>query len=91
MKLFKKSANQNLPSSQASLAEIYRIGLACGGPDYEQAYLWAVKADENNNPEGTLELGVLYQFGQGVGKNRKYLNNYIQSLWSRDLSLPILD
>jgi TPR repeat protein len=73
--LLRKSANQNFPSSQTSLANLYRVGALGVGPNYDQAFYWAVKADENNDPGGSLELGILYDTGRGVDKNRKIAKN----------------
>lgn len=71
VRLIKKSANKDFPPAQAQLAKFYRTGVGGLEVDYKKAFEFAVKADEANEPDGSLELGALHEWGLGVPKNSK--------------------
>lgn len=70
-RLIKKAASKDFPSAQAQLASLYRTGAGGFEVDYKKAFEFAVKADEKNEPDGSVELGVLHEWGLGVPKNSK--------------------
>ena len=71
VRLIEKSANKDFPPAQAQLANFYRTGVGGLEVDYKKAFEFAVKADEVNEPDGSVELGVLHEWGMGVPKNSK--------------------
>ena len=60
--IYKKLAQQGLPSAQIKLGYLYEQGLGVVR-DYNQALLWYTKASEQKRDEADFLIGRLYQFG----------------------------
>lgn len=54
------------PVAQNRIGELYYHALAGEVRDFDRAFRWFTLAADQGNPDAQFNLGVLYQFGQGV-------------------------
>lgn len=65
----KPEAEAGNPLAQVQVAGIYQYGLV-GAANYAEALNWYRKAAAKANADAMLGLGVMYQLGQGVNKDK---------------------
>ncbi|MCB1875850.1 MAG: caspase family protein [Chromatiales bacterium] len=59
------------PAAQTYVGEIYEKGMGGSAPDYDLAAVWYRKAADQGYKRAMLNLGFLYESGQGVDKDLK--------------------
>lgn len=65
----KPEAENGNALAQVQVAGIYQYGLV-GAANYGEALKWYRKAAAKGNPDAMLGLGLMYELGQGVPKDR---------------------
>jgi TPR repeat protein len=65
----KPEAEKGNALAQVQVAGIYQYGLV-GATNYGEALKWYRKAAAKDNPDAMLGLGLMYELGQGVPKDR---------------------
>jgi hypothetical protein len=65
----KPEAENGNALAQVQVAGIYQYGMV-GAANYGEALKWYRKAAAKANPDAMLGLGVMYELGQGVPKDR---------------------
>lgn len=70
MEIFEPIASAGDRRAQFQMGKIYLSGSTEIEVDYDEAYFWTKKAADQNLPDALHNLGVMYQYGQGVKKDK---------------------
>ena len=65
---WRREAERGDPSAQASLGDMYHVGLGVA-QDYAEALRWYRKAAEQDNPNAQEAIGAMYERGHGVAQD----------------------
>ncbi len=88
--VWEESARNGDPQAQTYVGEIYERGLT-GAPDYQKAARWYQAAADQDFGPALVNLGQLYEQGQGVPKNElTALNLYRKASGFEDAQMTLV-